>query len=287
MRKQLVILFVGLFLLTGSLVLGDDFKDGNSAVFLGDGHKVIGKVIDFSSTRNRLKIQKKSGEEKEVKLSDIWMINFINTEWNFPEEINQIKTPRHYLFLKTGDIVVGKIVRFDRDLSFFEFYSGSKIRISSLRRIYFSKNVPSAIKTQSDKLEGNNCIVFLHSSKKILGEVINISAKRHVLEIRINSGLKREIKLSEIWMINFVNTGKDFPEERNQIETPQNYLFLKNGDIVVGKIVRFDRDLDSFELNSGSKVTVDSLKRIYFRKDIFRPIRPPLTEKIKKTEIKK
>ncbi len=148
MKKKMVLLLIGIFILTGSLVFADVLQEGYSITFLKNGEKVIAKVIDVSRTRHVIELQDTSGDTKEINLAKIWMINFINTNWDFPEERDKIVTAKHYFFLKNGEIISGIIIDFSRNLKVFELDTGEKIRIGSIRRIYFSKNPPDEFKKE-------------------------------------------------------------------------------------------------------------------------------------------
>ena len=148
MKKKMVLLLIGIFMLTGSLVFADMLQEGYSITFLKNGEKIIAKVIDVSRTRNVIELQDTSGDTKEIKLAEIWMINFINTKWDFPKERDKIVTAEHYFFLKNSEIISGRIIDFSRNLKVFELNTGEKIRIGSIRRIYFSKNPPNEFKKE-------------------------------------------------------------------------------------------------------------------------------------------
>jgi hypothetical protein len=79
-------------------------------------------------------------------LRDLWMVNFVNEQWDFPNERNLIETNEHYIFLKSGDVTSGRVTAFAVDKREFEFESGDKFPIASVRRIYFSKNVPRGLR---------------------------------------------------------------------------------------------------------------------------------------------
>ena len=142
MKKQIVITFCVIFVLMGSLTRGKALKSGQAAIFLNDGSKVIGEIIDISSRRMVLELK----DQPNIKLSRIWMINFMNTDWYFPKERSQIKPAKHNLFLKGGGMTRGIIIDFSSRQRVFELDTGKKIKIGSVERIYFSKNTPEKFK---------------------------------------------------------------------------------------------------------------------------------------------
>jgi hypothetical protein len=103
---------------------------------------MIGNIADISSERLVLELQ----DGTNIPLRDLWMINFVTEEWNFPSERNLIETNEHYVFLKSGDVASGRIVDFSGEQRVFEFETGEKFALGQVRRIYFSKNVPRGLR---------------------------------------------------------------------------------------------------------------------------------------------
>jgi len=138
MKKQIIIGFIIIFMLTGSLIRSAPLESGEAVIFLKDGNKIIGEIEDMSS--RRLVLELKDGTE--VELANIWMINFINTQWNFAKERKEMVTSQHYFFLKDGNIISGKLIDLSKRRKVFELETGEEIGIGSVKRIYLSKEVP-------------------------------------------------------------------------------------------------------------------------------------------------
>ena len=139
MRKQILILVLFMFTLSTGWVLGQGLKSGEAAIFLQDGGRVNGEIVDISSRRMVLELK----DGSKIKLSNIWMINFVNMQWYFPPERNKIQTPQHHFFLKNGNITSGKIVDFSSKRRVFELDTGEKIAYGAVKRLYFTKKVPA------------------------------------------------------------------------------------------------------------------------------------------------
>lgn len=101
----------------------------------------------------------------EIKFSDIWMINFENSKWDFPQERSQIITSSHYCFLRDGSAASGKIIGYNGNLRFFELDNEKKIAIDSIKRIYFSRNIQDKIQRQIEEkdLSGGEVAIFLNN----------------------------------------------------------------------------------------------------------------------------
>jgi hypothetical protein len=147
MKKSLFFILTIGVLLASAAMASAQLRAGESAIFFKSGDVVIDRIIDVSSTRLVLQTQN-SGE---FPLRDVWMINYVNDQWNFPNERNQIETNETYFFLKSGDIISGRIIDFSSRQIVFELEGGEKIQPGRIRRIYFSKRVPAALQNQNNQ----------------------------------------------------------------------------------------------------------------------------------------
>jgi len=113
-------------------------REGEQTLFLKSGDKIYGKIIDLNSAQLVLELEVGT----KIPLRDLWMINFVTEEWNFPQERNLLETNEQYVFQKNGNVSSGRITAFSKDQRIFEFESGEKFPMDQCRRIYFSKTVP-------------------------------------------------------------------------------------------------------------------------------------------------
>lgn len=141
MKKSIFFTFCGLVLIAG-VVFGQRLRSGETAIYFKSGDVIVDKIVDISSERLVLETENNG----EFPLRDLWMINFVTEEWNFPNERNLIETNDHYVFLKSGDVSSGRIVDFSSEQRVFEFETGEKFPIGQVRRIYFSKTVPRGLR---------------------------------------------------------------------------------------------------------------------------------------------
>lgn len=118
----------------------EDLEAGKAAIFMRGGEMIVGEVVDISSTR--LVLQLKDG--REYLLDRIWMINFISTGWNFPEERKRLENNEHYLFFKNDQITSGRITDFSSTRRVFQFDTKEEVPIGRVRRIYFTNQLPPA-----------------------------------------------------------------------------------------------------------------------------------------------
>jgi hypothetical protein len=119
-------------------------KAGTAAIFMQGGKMNVGEIVDIS--RTRLVLQLKDG--REFSLERVWMINFINTDWNFPEERKMMEKDEDYVFFKNNDITSGRIIDFSSTRRVFQLDTSEEIPIGRVRRIYFSRSLPPAYESK-------------------------------------------------------------------------------------------------------------------------------------------
>lgn len=140
--KKAIVFGVLVLALAAGVMQAQRLRAGEQAIFLKSGDQIVGSIIDISSTRLVLEL----ADGTEIPLRDLWMINFVNESWDFPQERNLIETNEHYVFLKSGDVASGRIVDMSSEQRVFEFETGEKFAIGQVRRIYFSRNVPRGLR---------------------------------------------------------------------------------------------------------------------------------------------
>jgi hypothetical protein len=115
----------------------EELRAGEAAFFLQGGKMVIGEIADLS--RTRLVFTLRDGQE--IAIHRIWMINFADTDWNFPAERERMEEDQHYLFFRNDRMTSGKIVDFSHNRGF-EFDTKEAVPMAQVRRIYFTNRLP-------------------------------------------------------------------------------------------------------------------------------------------------
>ena len=119
------------------------------------------------------------------------------------------------------------------------------------------------------RLKTGEQAIFLKSGDKVVGAIVGLDGARLTLQL----GDGTEIQLRDVWMINFVTDGWDFPRERDLIETNEHYVFLKSGDVSSGRITDFNGEKRDFLFETGEKFAFGAIRRIYFSKSVPRSLR--------------
>ncbi|MDD8026643.1 MAG: hypothetical protein PHI34_09010 [Acidobacteriota bacterium] len=120
-------------------------RSGQAAIFLRNGDLVVDRIVDISSTRLVLE----TAASGEFPLRDIWMINYVDQSWNYPDERNRIDNNGHYVFLKDGNIASGRIVDMSSERMVYQFEAGGEVAANQILRIYFTPQVPSSLENQA------------------------------------------------------------------------------------------------------------------------------------------
>jgi hypothetical protein len=141
LKKSALIGLVGWILVMGAAP-AQKLKSGEEAFFLKNGDSVIGSIVEINAEKASLLLS----DGTSIPIRDLWMINFVNEQWDFPNERSLIETNEHYVFLKTGDVTSGRITAFAADKREFEFEAGDKFPMISVRRIYFAKSLPRGLR---------------------------------------------------------------------------------------------------------------------------------------------
>jgi hypothetical protein len=141
LRRAVLIGLAGALVWAGP-AFAQELKPGEQSFFLKNGDTLTGSIVELNAEKSAFELK----DGTIVLLRDLWMVNFVNEQWNFPNERNLIESNEHYLFLKSGDVTSGRVTAFAADKREFELESGDKFPIAAVRRIYFSKNVPRGLR---------------------------------------------------------------------------------------------------------------------------------------------
>jgi hypothetical protein len=140
--KKAALIGLAAMLVGAGPAFAQKLKPGEQAFFLKNGDTQIGEIVEIDTEKSALQLK----DGTSILLRDLWMVNFADELWNFPNERDLIETNEHYIFLKSGDVTSGRVTAFAADKREFELESGDKFPIAAVRRIYFSKNVPRGLR---------------------------------------------------------------------------------------------------------------------------------------------
>lgn len=134
----MLLLLVFLLPTQGLLAKIVNMTDGFSAIFPGPGPKlVIKKITDVSRRNGRVDFS----DGTKAKFTNIWMINYTNSNWNFPKERLLLKNKLDMIVLRNGKIFYDLVQDFSSRRKVYEFKNHKEVHWSKIRRIYIAKTI--------------------------------------------------------------------------------------------------------------------------------------------------
>lgn len=248
-----------LFIIVMMVFMSLSLNAAKSVTFLKDGNRITDVIIDMSSRTGQIEYR----SNHKVHRNQVWMINYVNANWDFPDERSQLSGNTDTIFLRDGTVIHDKIVDFSSRRLVWEFMRTRAVPESQIKRIYFcctrlpgayDKGAPSPGPTDEKRYS----VTFLVTGKSIEIPLSYLNSKK----TGFTDGL--QINTHDIWMINFENNQWDFPGERGKLNNRQDTIFLKDGTVRYANIGDFSEKRKTFQLNRGNPIHESRIKRIYF-----------------------
>jgi len=234
---------------------------GQSVSFLHDGNIVTDVITDISSRTGQ--IDYISG--LKVHRSRVWMINYENGEWNFPQERSQLSPNADTIFLHTGHVLHVRIVDFSSRRQIYEFQDGGSVHESKIRRIYFCcVNLPPVFQSQIQSQRQQ------HDNNQRFGVTFLINGDSYQNPISFLNATKcafvdgPQINTQDIWMINLVDNNWYFPDELDQLGEQEDTIFLKDGEVLHDRVIDFSKTRMTFRFENTNPIPANQINRIYF-----------------------
>ena len=232
-----------------------------SFTFLHDGNVVKGVIIDVSSRNGQVEYL----DNMKVHRSRIWMINYINENYDFPQERSQLSNNTDTVFLRNGEVIRDNIVDYSSRRQVWEFGRTQAVHESQIQRIYFcctalpaAFNRAQAVPPPPPGRDDRYSVSFLVSGRSIDLPLSYLNSQK--TGYTDNS----QINTQEIWMINFENNQWDFPAERNQLNQQKDTIFLKDGEVLYDTVTDFSKTRGTFQFRGLDPIHESQIKRIYF-----------------------
>ncbi len=231
------------------------FETGKCATFFLDGNMII-DTVDFMSSRSGRLGFINSGM---FKIINIWMVNFISNEWNFPEEREELAPTMDTLFLRNGGIIRDRIDTYSTKMKVFRFDNTAPIHISQIKRIYFCCN--KLPKSFEEKLKTGSAVSYY--TFMIDGRVID-SPIVYLENVKTGFGNGLQVNTKDIVMINFENNQADFPNEKRMLSRTADSIFLEDNNVIYKNIARFNHEEEIIEFQDSTQIPFSKITRIYF-----------------------
>lgn len=245
-----------LFVILMTVVMTLSLTAAQSVTFLKDGNKITDVIVDMSSQTGKIEYR----SNHKVHRNQVWMINYVNANWDFPDERSQLSNNTDTVFLRDGTVIHDKIVDFSSRRWVWEFMRTRAVPESQIKRIYFCcTQIPGAYKSEPLQKTGDRfSVTFLVTGKSIEVPLSYLNSQK----TGFTDGL--QINTHDIWMINFEDKKWDFPSERGRLNRRQDTIFLKDGNVLYVDITDFSEKQKTFQLSRGNPVHESQIKRIYF-----------------------
>jgi hypothetical protein len=233
----------------------------SSTTFLTDGRIVSHTVVDI----NKMRVDFEG--DYQVKTQDVWLINFHNANWNFPNERKQLRAGTCTIILTNGKVIYQNVTDYDaRRSGRIHMENNTYIHVSAVKRIYFPHaGIPhyyaKLIKEQQDAQQSLKCTVYPRKGNSFTADL------QHYDTIRKAFTFSNRY-VSVITNIRMMRFDKDKPihyKKRYKIVATVETVILKNGEVLTGTFVNFDNENKVFEFEEFTPIPVSEITKIYFR----------------------
>ncbi len=251
MKIKLLMIFLSVIL------LGFHLSAVQSVTFLKNGDTITDTIVDMSSQTGQVEFQRHA----KIHRSRIWMINFMGSSWDFPDERQLLVSNRDTVFLRNGQRLNVNIVDFSSRRRMFEFRVGGGVHESKVKRIYFCcTKLPAAYKEKEEAQPGgeSDFVTFVVDGRIIDSPISYLNSRKTGFE----DGL--QINTKDIWMINFEDDSLDFPRERLQLSNEVDTIFPARGRVFYDTVTGFDSRTGRFSFQRSKPIHYSQLTRIYF-----------------------
>ncbi|MCP4220145.1 MAG: hypothetical protein GY765_36275, partial [bacterium] len=193
MRIKTLLVVLAILLLSFNLVAEKQgfHKTGEVAVFKTDGN-MMHDIINFMSSRSgRLGF----AHHGKMRTQNVWMLNFMNRSWDFPQERNRLARSVDSVFLKNGKVIHDRIVTYSTKFKVFRFTRNADVHVNDIKRIYYCcTKLPAAYsrgkgKEQGHKPQKNIYYTHLTDGRLVASSIRYLNAQKTVFEnnLEINS----------------------------------------------------------------------------------------------------
>jgi hypothetical protein len=219
----------------------EELKAGEAAIFMQGGKMNVGEITDIS--RTRLVLQLKDG--REFSLERVWMINFINTDWNFPGERERMEKEEDYIFFKNDDITSGRIIDFSSTRRVFQLDTKEEIPIGRVRRIYFSRYLPPAYEARLKEEEAAKKPNFVGTYK---GEIRLSSGEVRTVVLTLNEDKTAQVRFQ------YQQPGAASSQQGSWSENPDGTITVRIA--FSGRVRRPDQGTTVFKWENNGLVSI-------------------------------
>jgi hypothetical protein len=263
----ILILFIG---------LGMSLSAMRVYTFLKNGNYIHDVILDISSRTGKIDFQR----TQPVFGNQVWMINFIDNQWNFPGDRRLLSHNTDTIFLRNGQRMNVTIVDFSSRQRKFEFSNGGKVHESNIARIYLCcDKLPQAYQKLLHQSQPNNSNrnAIRGNNRQQSNQNHNRYSTSYVVDGRVvespltyinrtktafENGL--QINTKDLWMINFQENRMNYAQELRQLNKRLDTIFLRDGEVIYDKVIDFSKRRGTFRFQGLEPIHESEIVRIYF-----------------------
>jgi hypothetical protein len=228
----------------------------SSVTFLKNGDTITDTIVDVSSQTGQVEFR----SHAKIHRSRIWMINFVNSNWDFPAERQLLVSDRDTVFLRNGQRLNVNIVDFSSRRRTFDFRVGGRVHEDKVKRIYFCCiKLPAAYKEKKEAAPGEfYSVTFMVDGRIIESPLSYLNSRK--------TGFQDELQVNtkDIWMINLEDDSLDFPRERVRLSNKVDTIFPVNGRVFFDTVTGFNGRNGTFSFRKSKPIHYSQITRIYF-----------------------
>lgn len=138
-KRAIIFILVMAILLTAVAVSAQAFLRGGAAAIYGSpgSQLFVKRIIDISRRNGIVDF----ADGTRAQLTNIWMINYESTGWDYPQERQILAGDTDTIILKNGGVIYDLVVDFSIRRGVYEFKNTKAIHWSQVKRIYIAQQI--------------------------------------------------------------------------------------------------------------------------------------------------
>lgn len=228
-----------------------------ATIYLMNGRHIQDPLIDM----NKIRLDFERG--RTLKANQVWMINFADSNWDFPAERKKWSNSTNTIVLRDGRVVYQNVVDYDaRQKGRLRLENNTYIHVSAVARIYYPfTKLPRAYANKVQKDEAQNCTVYLRKGRAFTAVLQGYDTRRRALVF----DNRYSAVLSNIQMLRFAEDLPIHARKRYQIPRNVETIILNNGHLATVGFAGFNVRKQQFEFSDHPPILIRDITRMYFR----------------------
>lgn len=235
-----------------------------ATIYLMNGQYVQDPLIDM----NKIRLDFERG--RTLKPNQVWMINFVDTNWNFPAERQKWSGTTNTIVLRDGRVMYQNVVDYEaRGSGRLILENRTYIHVSAVARIYYPfARLPQAYANMQNQnqqqQQEQQCSVYLRKGRAFTAALQSYDSRRRMFVF----DNRHTAALSNIQMLRFAEDQPIHTRKRYQIPRNVETMILNNGHLATASFVNFNVRKQQFEFSDHPPILLRDITRMYFRVEL-------------------